>query len=68
VLNFSDPNLEASVRSAVVRETGPLFEQHVQSLNFLDASGRSIALLGGIEKLSAAIAQPDEYCELEFVE
>jgi Leucine-rich repeat (LRR) protein len=53
VLNFSDPNLEASVRSAVGRETGPLFEQHVQSLNFLDASGRSIALLGGIEKLSA---------------
>ncbi len=53
VLSFADPNLEAAVRAAIGRASGPLFEQHVQSLTFLDASGRNIALLSGIEDLGA---------------
>ena len=52
-LVFADPQLEAAVRDAVGRPFGLLHPTDIANLSRLDASGRKIERLDGIEALSA---------------
>ena len=49
---FADPNLEAAVREAIGKSTGSILPSDVSSLEGLDAEGRNISDLHGIEQLS----------------
>jgi hypothetical protein len=44
-----DPGLEAAIREAIQKPSGPIFASDLEGLTSLDASGRSIADLSGIE-------------------
>ena len=46
---FADPNLEAAVRAAISKPTGPIEHSDLLGLLFLDASERSIVSLAGLE-------------------
>ncbi len=48
-VNFPDPGLEAAVREALERPSGPIYYADVRRKAKLDASGRGIASLAGIE-------------------
>jgi len=52
IVSFDDPGLEAAVRDAVGKPTGPLYDCDVDSLKFLNASYRGISNLGGIDRLA----------------
>ena len=52
-LSFADPGLEAAVRDAIARPYGALHRADIADLTRLDASGRAIESLAGIEALSA---------------
>jgi len=52
-LSFADPGLEAAVRDAIARPYGTLHGTDIADLTRLDASGRAIETLAGIEALSA---------------
>jgi len=47
-----DSNLEAAIREAIQKPTGPIFASELEGLTSLDASGRGIADLSGIENCS----------------
>ena len=49
VINFPDANLEAAVREAVGKPTGDIYASDVDDLTALDAHGRSIVNLSGLE-------------------
>jgi Leucine-rich repeat (LRR) protein len=49
VTEFADPNLEQAVREALGIPDGPLFISDLEGLTMLNASGRKIADLRGIE-------------------
>lgn len=51
-VEFKDPNLEAAVREAIDKLWGPIMASDVADLAFLDASGRGIRFLDGIEYLT----------------
>jgi Leucine-rich repeat (LRR) protein len=48
-VNFPDPNLEAAVRQALGKPSGPLFAPEVAGLTWLGVSQRNIANLAGLE-------------------
>jgi hypothetical protein len=48
-LSFPDPNLEAAVREATGKPTGPIYPSDLEGLTSLDASVRNIADLTGLE-------------------
>ncbi|MBN1808971.1 MAG: PKD domain-containing protein [Planctomycetes bacterium] len=50
VITFADANLEAAVREAIDKETGDIYASDVATLTTLDASGCSIADLGGLAR------------------
>ncbi len=49
VISFPDPNLEASIRSAINKPSGPIYRSNVESLTSLTAWGKGIVNLSGIE-------------------
>ena len=46
---FPDPNLEAAIREAIEKPTGDIYPMDLEGLTELDASGRSVANLTGLE-------------------
>jgi len=46
---FPDPNLEAAIREAIGKPTGPIYESDLVGLIWLDASERNIADITGLE-------------------
>ena len=48
-VTFPDPNLEAAIREALNKPEGPITEEDLATLTELDASGRGIIDLTGIE-------------------
>ncbi len=46
---FVDPNLEAAVRDAIAIATDPIYSSDLSELTHLDASGRNITDLAGLE-------------------
>ena len=52
IVSFADPGLEAAVRDAVGKPTGPLYDCDVDALTSLDASDRGISDLTGIGQLT----------------
>ncbi|MCK9460831.1 MAG: hypothetical protein M0R80_14430 [Proteobacteria bacterium] len=52
-LQFADANLEQTVRDAVGEPTGDILADDVSQLVYLEASSRQIALLDGIQCLTA---------------
>ncbi len=46
---FADANLEAAVREAIEKEEGPIYAHEVAGLTLLNADGRSISDLSGLE-------------------
>jgi Leucine-rich repeat (LRR) protein len=51
-IEFADPNLETVVRKAIGNSVGDISPSDVAELTFLDASGREISELSGIENLT----------------
>ena len=49
---FTDPSLEASVREAINKPTGEIYYEHVSTLFSLNAGGRGIQDLAGIQCLT----------------
>ncbi len=49
VARFSDPNLEAAIRTAISKPSGDIFASELQSLTSLDASGKNIATIEGLQ-------------------
>jgi Leucine-rich repeat (LRR) protein len=49
VITFPDPGLEAAVREAALRRTGVLRFEHVAAMRGLEANGRDIRDLSGLE-------------------
>jgi len=49
VVSFPDPGLEAAVREAIAKPTGDIYDTDLVGLTFLDARGRSISDLEGIQ-------------------
>ena len=52
-LSFPDPGLEAAIRDAIAKPTGDIFPHHVAHLTSLDASGRDIVDLTGLDNCEA---------------
>jgi len=48
-VTFADPNLEVGVREAVAIPEGPIYPSDLDSLTYLDANGKNIADLTGLE-------------------
>jgi len=48
-VHFPDPNLEAVIREAVGKSTGPIFQSEVAGLQTLNGNGRGINNLSGLE-------------------
>ncbi len=48
-VNFPDPSLEAAVREAINKPSGPIYTQHLLTIIELDLSERGIEKLDGIE-------------------
>jgi len=48
-VTFPDPNLEAAIREAIAKPTGDIYESDLEGLTSLDAHGRSIVNLAGLE-------------------
>ncbi|MFP3898182.1 MAG: InlB B-repeat-containing protein [Dehalococcoidia bacterium] len=48
-VNFPDPNLEAAIRAAIAKPTGPIEPSDLQGLIFLDASEQNITNLTGLQ-------------------
>jgi hypothetical protein len=48
-VDFTDPGLEAAVRDAIPKPTGPILDTDLVGLTDLDASGRGITDLGGLQ-------------------
>ena len=48
-VNIPDPNLEAAIREAIGKPTGPITEEDLQGITSLDAGGRGIEDLTGLE-------------------
>lgn len=48
-VTFPDANLEGAVREAIEKPEGPIYAHKVAGLTLLNASGRSISDLGGLE-------------------
>lgn len=51
-VKFEDPNLESAVREVVNKPSGPILNSDVDLVTHLDASGRGISSLKGIEGFS----------------
>jgi hypothetical protein len=49
IVLFADPNLEAAIREAIAKPTGDILVSDLGALTFLDASGRGIAALEGMQ-------------------
>jgi len=49
VVHFPDPNLEARIRKAIDKPTGPIYRSDLVGLTLLSAGGSSIADLTGLE-------------------
>ena len=49
VVTFPDPNLEAVIRGAIGKPTGPIYASDLEGLIELDASDRGISNLSGLE-------------------
>jgi len=49
IVNFPDPGLEAAIRDAIGKPTGDIQDTDLAGLTYLDASGRSISNLEGIQ-------------------
>jgi internalin A len=49
VVDFPDPNLEAEIRDAIGKPTGPIYDTDVAGLTSLDADGVAISDLTGLE-------------------
>lgn len=52
IVTFEDPNLEMVIREIVVKREGELTKSEVERIHRIDASGRDIKNLGGIEHLT----------------
>jgi Leucine-rich repeat (LRR) protein len=50
-VHFLDPNLEQAVRDKIEKPTGTIYRTHVLKITELDASGRGIERLDGIQAL-----------------
>ena len=48
-VTFADPNLEAEIRSAISKESGPIYTSDLEGLTHLNASNRNIVDLTGLE-------------------
>ena len=48
-VTFPDPNLEAAIREAIGKPTGPIYTLDLQGLSFLNADDRNIIDLTGLE-------------------
>jgi len=48
-VTFADPNLEAAVREAIAMWHGPIYAEDMERLNALNAEGRNISDLSGLE-------------------
>ncbi|MGB5925313.1 MAG: leucine-rich repeat domain-containing protein [Dehalococcoidia bacterium] len=48
-VTFPDPNLEAAIRGAIGKPTGPICPSDLEGLTYLSASGSNIADLTGLE-------------------
>jgi len=64
VTQFADPNLEAAVREALGIPDGPLFVDDLEMLSTLNASGREIKDLSGIEYCVNLMSLVLEYNEI----
>ncbi len=53
IVTFADPNLEAAVREAIDKRAGDIYRSDVEGLASLDASGREIGDLRGLEYLTS---------------
>lgn len=52
-ITFDDPGLEAAVRAAINKSEGAIFKKDVQNITKLQASGKQIKSLKGIEYLTS---------------
>ena len=55
-LKVADPNLEAAIRDELTLPTGDILPEHVAKLTSLDANGKQIATLAGIDCLTALVS------------
>jgi Leucine-rich repeat (LRR) protein len=55
VVTFTDPQLEAAIRDTLDKPVKPLFQSDLNKITYLDASGKNIENLGGIEHLSTLV-------------
>lgn len=53
IVNFNDPRLEKAVRESLKQPTGPLYKSEVNDIEKLEAAGKGIQNLKGIENLSS---------------
>lgn len=53
IVEFSDSSLEAAVRKALNRPSGPLYKSEVNDIQKLEAAGKGIQNLKGIENLTS---------------
>ena len=56
VVNFPDPNLEAAIRAAIGKPTGPIYDTDVAGLRSLLADGVAISDLTGLEHCTSLIS------------
>jgi|GEM_PF-5557582 len=53
IINFNDPRLEKEVRESLNQPTGPLYKSEVNDIQRLEAAGKGIQNLKGIENLTS---------------
>ena len=53
IVNFNDPRLEKAVRESLKQPTGPLYKSEVNDIERLEAAGKGIQNLKGIENLTS---------------
>jgi internalin A len=68
-ISITDPGLDAAIRDTLQKPTGPLTEQDLLNLTDLDASGRGVSNLAGLEgahHLTVLNLQSNQLANLSF--